>query len=445
VTRSLRASFVLGLALAPWRASAQDALTVDRAVQAALAHNASLRAARAGADEAAAAIPAARSDRYPRISVTESWQRGDQPVFVFSSLLSARQFAATNFAIDALNHPDPIGFFRTSVGVQQTLFDGGRQRAAALAAARQTDVARLAADETAMAVALATTQTFGRVVIAEAAERAARGGGDAAREDLARAERRRDAGMATDADVLALAVYVANLDERAIQAASDAATARAELNRLMGAPIDAEVRVAEPVRGPLDATATRANLAALFAEADANRPEIKRAADMADAADAARRQARAALVPQIGAQAAFDVSGTRFTDRASSWVVGGELRWTFSTGGAELAGINAAAARIARAHAEADDTRASVHVDVITTLGRVEAARGREAVSRAAVDQARESVRIVRDRFDAGMAPVNDVLRASSALLDAETNRVSALVDVMVASAALGRALGRTP
>jgi outer membrane protein TolC len=54
-------------------------------------------------------------------------------------------------------------------------------------------------------------------------------------------------------------------------------------------------------------------------------------------------------------------------------------------------------------------------------------------------------VRITRDRFDAGLASVNDVLRASSALLDAEAERASAIVDAMVAGARLGRATGRQP
>ena len=88
-------------------------------------------------------------------------------------------------------------------------------------------------------------------------------------------------------------------------------------------------------------------MTALLAEADAARPELKRAVASEQAARVARRQARAALIPQIAAQALVDVSVTRFVDRASSWIVGGELRWTFSTGGAELAAIRAAAASIA--------------------------------------------------------------------------------------------------
>ena len=124
-----------GIVITPAGSSAPYVtLTVEQAVQGTLAHNASLRAARAGLDEAEARVTEARSGFFPRISVTESWQRGDQPVFVFSSLLSARRFAAENFAIDALNHAQPIGFFRTGVALEQLLFDGGRQRAAATAA-----------------------------------------------------------------------------------------------------------------------------------------------------------------------------------------------------------------------------------------------------------------------------------------------------------------------
>jgi outer membrane protein TolC len=81
----------------------------------------------------------------------------------------------------------------------------------------------------------------------------------------------------------------------------------------------------------------------------------------------------------------------------------------------------------------------------VTALRRLESACARETVAGAAVEQARESQRIIRDRFEAGVAPVNDVLRASTSVLEAEANRIAALVDAIVANAMLRRALGRTP
>jgi outer membrane protein TolC len=61
------------------------------------------------------------------------------------------------------------------------------------------------------------------------------------------------------------------------------------------------------------------------------------------------------------------------------------------------------------------------------------------------VAQAREGQRITRDRFDAGLAGVTDVLRASSAVVDAEAQRTAAAVDAVVAEAMLRRAVGRQP
>jgi outer membrane protein TolC len=247
--------------------------------------------------------------------------------------------------------------------------------------------------------------------------------------------------MATDADVLALVVHASELQQRAISAAGDAAVARAELNRLMGRPVTDDFRAAEP---SLDsASVDTSNVTALLAEADAGRPELRRADVVRQLAETDRRSARAALIPQVAAQAAFDMSGTRFSDRASSWIFGGELRWSLATGGAEVARLRAAAHSAARSDAERDDVRAAVHVEVVSAVRRLEAARARLATARAAVEQARESQRIIRDRFEAGLAGVNDVLRASTAALDAETARVTALIDGVVSGAMLRRAVGR--
>ena len=422
-------------------ARAQDVLPLERAVQDALAHNQTLHAARASVDEAGAGRRQAVAALAPRVSVSESWQRGDQPVFVFSSLLSARRFAASNFAIDALNHPNPVGFFRTSVGVEQVLFDGGQRRAGATAAAHAVEVARATLDETAAGIAVSVSEAYGRVLAAQAARRAAESGLESAREDVARAERRRTAGLATDADVLTLRVHVADLEERVIRAGGDLAVARGQLNQLTGSPLDRDFAVAEPVEAT--APAATVPLADLFAEAARKRPDLARASAAARGAEAGVTAARATLFPQVGAQAAVDVSGTRINDRTSNWIVGGELRWTFSLGGADLARRAAAAA--ARARSEQAAAMSAAQLDVLTATRRLEAAQARRATGLAAVEQARESQRIIRNRFDAGLAGVTDVLQASTAVLDAEARATAARVDVMVGQAHLRRALGRTP
>ena len=435
---------VVGILVAAVQGSAADApLSLEQAVQSALSQNATLRAARAATDETAERRTAGRSGFFPQVSFSESFLRGDEPVFAFSSLLSAREFAPANFAIDALNHPDPVSFFRATVGVEQLLFDGGRQRAAATSAGLQDDIARASSDETAQAVARGTTHAFGLVLQADAGRAAAEAAVAAAEEDRARTEHRRDAGLASDGDVLALAAHVAALRQRVIQAAGDAAVARAELNQMMGVPVDAAFTLVPP-DSQAD-TVGEAPLPDLLAEADRARPELRRAAASLAMAEADGRQAHSALLPQLVARGAAAWSGMRFGDRASAWILGGELRWHLSLGGGEIAGMRASGAAIARARAEQDAVRAAVQVDVVTAQQRLATARARQEAGRAAVADARESQRIVRDRFDAGLASVTDVLRASTAVLDAEASQVSALVEALDQAAALRQALGRMP
>ncbi len=438
VTRLILAVLVSGC---PSVALAQNALTLEQVVEQTIAHNRSLQVARATVRESDARVVQARAGLFPRVSFVESWQRGDQPVFVFGSLLSSRRFAAPNFAVDALNSPDSIGFFHGALTIDQLLFDGGRTRASRRSASLQRDIAILSADEAASGLAVAATEAYGRLHAAGAAARAAGGALAAAQEDLARSERRRDAGTITDPDVLAMTVHLADVRQRLIQAAGDARIARAELNHLMGAPVDRALDAQEPIILP--ASRDTRPLSALFADAEASRPDLRRAAAAEQLADEGRRLARAAWYPQIAAQAGYELNGTRLTDRASAWIIGGELRWSLSTGGAELAQRNAAAEAAARVRTEREDARSAVQVEIVTALGRVESARARQAVGQATVEQARESQRIIRDRFDAGLASVNDVLRASSTVLDADAQRVAALVDAFVHNAALERALGR--
>src|SRR5687767_4954022 len=83
-------------ALAP-PAAAQTPLTLPAAIARARAQNPDAGSAAAAEREAAQRVPQARAGYLPKVDVVESWQRGNQPVFVFSSLLGQRQFTAGDF------------------------------------------------------------------------------------------------------------------------------------------------------------------------------------------------------------------------------------------------------------------------------------------------------------------------------------------------------------
>src|SRR5436305_14487413 len=116
---------------------AQEALTLRQAVDLALRSNPLVAAADAGEKEAEARIHQAHSGYLPRVQFSESLQRGNDPVFVFSSLLTQHQFSEANFAIGSLNRPDAMNNYQSQLTVEQVLFDA-RQTSRNVEAARFT-------------------------------------------------------------------------------------------------------------------------------------------------------------------------------------------------------------------------------------------------------------------------------------------------------------------
>ena len=65
-----------------------------------------------------------------------------------------------------------------------------------------------------------------------------------------------------------------------------------------------------------------------------------------------------------------------------------------------------------------------------------------EAVGRAAAEQARESRRIIRDRYESGLTDAAMLLRAAETVQQADAQEVAARVNVLTATANLQRAVG---
>src|SRR5262245_66176914 len=97
VVTSARAARVLLMLLTVMASSAaptyaQAPLSLAEAIRRARVHNPDAQSAAAAEQEAAERVVQARSGFLPTADVAESWQRGNQPVFVFSSVLAQRQF-----------------------------------------------------------------------------------------------------------------------------------------------------------------------------------------------------------------------------------------------------------------------------------------------------------------------------------------------------------------
>jgi len=420
-------------------ASAQSPLSLSEAIARAKSRNPDAGSAAAAEREAAERVRQARGGYLPKVDVAESWQRGNQPAFVFSSLLAQRQLAPADLARDALNHPEAIDNFRAALSVEQSLFDRGTQ-ANLRAASIGRDMAATGRQLVDHDLTTAVIDAFGGVVIAAATARAAAATVETARADRELAANRRDAGRVTDADVLQLDVYLARTLELQVQATSDERIARARLNQLMGEPLT--------TRFSLDLTTPAIAIdltqpARLADEALKNRPEVALAIQQEQLAAAMVDAARAAFLPHVAAYGGWELNGGAWNSRSSSWTAGAVARINLFHGLADKARLAEARTLTARRALEKDKAETMARLDVEIAIARLEAARASEAVGRAAADQARENRRIVRDRYESGLTDAATLMRSADAIEKADTQQIAARVNVLTATAALRRAVGR--
>ena len=431
--------FLFATLLAALPAAAQSTLSLSDAIARAKAQNPDVGSAAAAERAAAERVTQARGGYLPKVDLAESWQRGNQPVFVFSSRLAQRQFTAADFALDAINHPDAIDNFRTAFSIEQSLFDrtvSANLRAATIARDMAATGKRLVDHDLTAAV----TEAFGRVLIAAATARSAAATVETARADREVAGNRRDAGRVTDADVLQFDVYVALTQAQHVQATSDERVARARLNQLMGEPLSAVFGLdLTPPALAIDIT----DPAGLEAEALKNRPEVALAMQQEQLAAATADAARAAFLPQVAAQGGWELNGGAWNSRSASWMAGVVARINLFHGFADKARLAEAREQTARRALEKSKAETLARLDVQIAIARLEAARASEAVARAAADQARESRRIIRDRYESGLTDAAMLLRAADAVQQADAQQITARVNVLTATATLQRAIGR--
>ena len=96
------------------------------------------------------------------------------------------------------------------------------------------DAAALDRTVAASALRLQVVQAYGRALAATARRRSEVAALETVQENVRRAEARRDAGVETEANVLAFRVHLSEVEARQARAAADEAVARAALNAVMG-------------------------------------------------------------------------------------------------------------------------------------------------------------------------------------------------------------------
>jgi outer membrane protein TolC len=416
-----------------WTAAyGQEALTLRQAVDLALRSNPLVAAADAGEKESEARVHHARSGFMPRVQFSESLQRSNNPVFVFTSLLAQHQFSDGRF---------PLNNYQSRLTVEQVLFDS-RQTSRGVEAARFTR--QLASEDTRRSqsnVVLHVLQTYFGVALAEKNLEVARQSLDSAQADLARAESIYQSGRSTQADVLALRVHLAAMREQQIRASNDVAVAHAALNDALGVSLDCAFELTTPLESR--GAAPEPSVEEYRRLAAKNRPEMRQAELAQRLAHTQRQIAGSAYAPEVVFQGILEADRQNFFSKGgSNWFTAVTLRWSPWDGGETRARVQQARFAETRAEALRRHSDSAIHLEVRKAYLDLKAAADRIEVASADSAEAGEAHRIIQNRHQAGLTTVTELLRSETALAAARTRHLAAIYDHRIAAAALEHAAG---
>jgi outer membrane protein len=434
----MRKAVLLVLASSAW---AQAPLSLRDAVRLAVAGNPSIAAANESGRAADARLEQARGGRLPRLNYTESWARSNNPVFVFSSLLTQHQFGPENFAIGPLNRPGFLNNFQSLVAVNQPIYDAGQTRHAIKAAQLGRQMTDQEKRRVQMDLIAGAARAYYGAILAGDSLKAAEQSVRSAQADLSRAESVRTAGMSTDVDVLSIRVHLAAVDEQRIQRAADLDVARATLNDVLGLPLDTPHELTTPLTR---ASLPEATLNQIENGATEERPEMQESRLNSMLAKNQVDSARGSFLPQVGLMGAFEADRQRFvTMGGANWTAGVSLHWNLFNGLSDKARVEEASAGLRRADADTRRADSAVRLEVRRAYANLRSAEQRIEVAKASVAEAEESLRITQNRYQAGMSNVTDLLRTETAVLESRTRYLAAVHDQRVAATMLEQAAGR--
>jgi outer membrane protein len=430
---------------APPRAHTQEkaaniSITLAQAVHMALRQNPAFQTSTDEADATRARLHQVQAAWFPRFDIHQDFTRGNNPVYVFGTKLTQRQFSATDFHLNNLNTPTPLDNFQTSFDGQWRLFDSGQTLFLQRSAKRLVSAADFETEQARQDLILEVVRAYYGVLVLIENRKAANEALKTAEASAQRMETMHRAGLLVDSDFLSAKVFVSQMKDRQIRAANDLALAEMQLAREMGMSLDVPAELAATLSEP---EMPAKSIEEWIRTALEQRPGLRAAQLQETAMHDETKAAKAEFGPRVGLFGSAERDAmTLGGPSGTNWTAGARLDFNVFAGGAQKARVAEAMANANKAKHNVEWLRSGVQMEVRKAYLDGNAAAQRAASAGDASEQAKESLRIVQNRYDTGLTTVTELLRAQTAQLDARTGYLAALQDWQVARAQLERAAG---
>ena len=396
-----------------------EPFTLQQAVAIGLRQSPDHQGAALEADSARVDEHLAKSALLPALRFSETASRGNDPVYVFGVRLRQQNFTQADFAPNQLNRPAPIGNFATRFSGDWIAFDSWRTEFAIRSAAERTKSSQSAATRTDQEIVHRIVLSYQGVLIASKQLEVARHQVETAQALLNSSKSRVSSGLAVDSDQLSAEANLAARQQELIAAEGDLQIAWAELERAAGASIpDSARNIPELSAVHFEPSALADNIAAALR----TRPDRKSLDELVAADHAEVLAARSSLAPTLRAFGDWEADrGSPAGSGGNNWMAGVELNFDILPF-AKRQQLQRARIATERSHVAGRSADAQIRLEVTRAWYAQQAASQMVDVAQAARSQTEENLRILRNRYNAGLATMTDLLRGEDTERETEAN-----------------------
>ncbi|MCG2460008.1 TolC family protein [Flavobacteriaceae bacterium F89] len=342
----------------------------------------------------------------PDISVSYTGIATTNPLMAFGSKLNQEILTQADFDPSILNDPGQVEDYATRIEVRQPLlnFDGIYQRKAAKA---KWTAVQMQSERSGDFMELEVAKAYMRLQLAYKAVEVLEKAKETALENKRVADNNFKHGYLQKSDVLAVEVRVTELDNQLQYAKSNILNASNYLSVLMD---DDSYRILRPTDSlsvaynPITAT-----------DLSGNRKDILAMDATTEAYEQMYKADKMAFLPRLNAFGIYELHDDQiFRADANGYLFGAELKWNLFEGSKRFGKTQKSKAEYDKSIFQLEQYKAESQLELNKAQRGLEDAKNKLKLTKLALQQSRESLRIRTNRFEQGLEKTTDLLLAET-------------------------------
>ncbi len=245
-----------------------------------------------------------------------------------------------------------------------------------------------------------------------------------------------DQGIVARNDSLAANVELANARQLVVQANNRLDIAKARYNRLLDRNLGDDVKLAHQFPETPQGT-----LNDLSGNALKQRPELVMLSQQIESLDQQAKSVKAGLLPQVAVNGGYQYQENRYQAFEGMWMANVGMDWKLFDGSSGHRSDAMTRQAIALKE-QRDDLAGMIGLQVRQAWLDIQETQKRIAVTRQAIAQADENLKVTTDRYQQGLSTNTDVLKAEDLRTTTHDNFNNATYDAALAALHLRRAVG---